>query len=301
MRFGPPQTAIALGAVLVSAACTGAIGEAPAVDPAAEADDTAGRINNSDDRLRHNNAGKLSTNGLVLDAATRASLSPAVLGGTWLSPTAITLSPDSPMAALATTDAGREMLRYLALCALASDVSLVLPGPEGQRLPGLYALAPAWADAPLDPGEQRWVSACLLAHANATGDAVWISLRGLHPGLAWDDAIAADFPIQEAAFYGNLFAAEPALYACIGRSLFNGSWATQGSYLHGRVCGVQPESCGLSQTGSCAPLTGDISGSYTAVCDIPAGETGGFGDCHTERPARTSPAFAEVITVYLAE
>ncbi|HET6610841.1 MAG TPA: hypothetical protein VFG83_02580 [Kofleriaceae bacterium] len=289
--------ALAIGALLAAGACSGIIGDPPGTDPTA---DPAGRTNTADDQVVKSHEGKLSTNGLVLDEGALAALSPAPLGDQWTGQNAIALSPTSPMAALAATPEGRELLRYVALCALDPEVTLVIDQTSPPlRFAGLYALAPAWADSPLDDAGQRWVSACLLAHANATGDAVWVSLRGAHPGLSWDEAIRTDFPVQEAAYYGNLFAASPALFACLGQSLFNGQWATQDSYLNGRLCGVQESSCGLSQTGPCASLAGTIGGVPTGACEIAAGDGGGFGNCHTARAGIASPVLSEVVTVYL--
>ena len=39
----------------------------------------------------------------------------------------------------------------------------------GVRYPGLLGLAPEWVGGECGPSCQRWISACVLAHANAFG------------------------------------------------------------------------------------------------------------------------------------
>jgi hypothetical protein len=242
--------------------------------------------------------GKISTNGLVLDEHALAALDPAPLGDGWLAPTEIALSPDH--ARLASTPEGRELLQYVATCALPAGETLIVESPGGgavHEMPGLAGLAPEWAGERCDGTCQRWISACLLAHANGQDEPVEISLRAEHPALGWSEAIAAEYDVEEAAYYGNLFAARAEKYACIGRGLFDGTWAGQTSYLEGRVCGVNG-SCGLEQTGTCHSITGELID--TATCERGGRDGEVYGDCHTEARNQASPRFAEVVTVYLA-
>jgi hypothetical protein len=243
--------------------------------------------------------GKISTNGLVLEAAAVAALDPAPLGATWL--TEFEVAAADHLGALVAAPGGLELLRYVAKCALPAEESLIVarPGDDAiHELPGFVGLAPQWSDAPCDGECQRWVSACLLAHTNGQSAPVAISLRGEHPALAWTDAIEAEFDVEEAAYYGNLFADDVAQYACIGRGLFDGTWASQMSYLEGRVCGLGG-SCGLQTTGTCHSLTGE---GFLDTSTCRRGGAGGdaYGDCHIEARNHDSPMFAEVVTVYLA-
>jgi hypothetical protein len=244
--------------------------------------------------------GKISTNGLRLDDAAIAALDTAPLGDGWISEFEVRAAP-SHARALGASEAGRELLRYVAYCALPSDETLVveLPGGDGvYELPGRVGLAPAWTDAPCDETCQRWMSACLLAHANGQSAPVEIALRGEHPALAWSLAIEDEFEVEEAAFYGNLFAPRREKYACMGRGFFDGSWAGQTSYLEGRICGLTG-GCGLQPTGTCHSLTGDRFPD-TGTCRR-GGEGGeAYGDCHVKARDRASPYYAEVVTVYLA-
>ncbi|HUS66286.1 MAG TPA: hypothetical protein VMZ28_17160 [Kofleriaceae bacterium] len=234
--------------------------------------------------------GKLSSNGL--------HLVPELLPGL----EAVSLS--AAASELAASEEGTQHLEYLALCALDEGDALEV---DGASYSGLYGLAPRWASGACDDSCQRWVTACVLAHANAFGVEVTISLRGEHPGLAWDDDIVAEFPLQEAAFYGNLFTDTESwrapIYACAGTALIefehgfprlaDDPW----SYLDTRICSLDLP-CGLDQTGAChAPLE------LPPPCDAGATDSGYYGDCRGPRvplaPLR-SPKHPEIITAYLA-
>lgn len=221
------------------------------------------------------------TNGLVLDLSLAAQLPVTALG---------TRSDDGEVVLAAATaatlasPAGRDLLKYVATCALPDGDELVV---GGDRFAGFYGLAPAWATEPCGPACQHWVSACLLAHVNADGRPFPISLRGDHPGLRVEPEALEAFTVREAAFYGNVF--QRRSYAC---------WASSDDelYLTGRVCGQIDGGCGFVATGPCG---GDA---LREACEQPAADGGGFADCHigsfTEYP-RTSPVIREVVTVYL--
>lgn len=230
------------------------------------------------------------TNGLVLDAALAAQL-PVTGLGTRGEGGAVVLAPAAD-AAFA-SDAGRALLRYATICALAPEDELVA---GGDRFAGFYGLAPEWASGACGDACQRWVSACLLAHANANGTPFEISLRGDHPALAAGDAARAELTYQEAAYYGNVFQRD--LHACWGADAGHASPSDAERFLAGRVCGQVYGECGLVTAGPCAhPSAAEI-----AACRRPAPDGGGFADCHTgdlgEYP-RSSPVIREVVTVYL--
>jgi len=219
----------------------------------------------------------IPTNGLVLDVTLAAQL------------------PTGPLvdSALFDTPAGRELVKYVAICALPQDQSLTI---GGERFDGFYGLASQWPTAGCDTGCQHWVSACLLAHANQNGTPVPISLRAdTSTAFALEAQQLASFTFQEAAFYGNLFQSE--LYACLGNDSYMGGGDPQ-KFLDGRVCGFG--SCGLVSTGLCASLTQFNDG----ACAHQPQPGGGYADCHVgaqgETTPRTSATFAEVVTVYLA-
>jgi hypothetical protein len=251
--------------------------------------------------------GKLSTNGLALDLDALAQLGPLPLGS-WESTRAVASSPS--LAALLAGPSGLEQVAYLALCALDRGTELVVDAAGDEvSFPGLYGLAPEWVSQECGLSCQRWVSACLVAHANAFGYRVPISLRGKHPGLVWDEAIEADYPLQEGAFYGNLFdAEEPVAYACAGRALidfdddFGGDWTfADGAdrYLTQRICSTgQP--CGLENTGLCH-LPSEVANELASACATDAGEASYYGGCRKTAagPVHGASTVDEVITTYL--
>jgi hypothetical protein len=246
--------------------------------------------------------GKLSSNGLRLAPAAMLTLGTEPLGA-WVDTTTAEAAPGVVADLLGRAD-GAEHLEYTALCALDAGTSLLV---GGVTYPGLYGFAPEWVDQPCDESCQRWVTACLLAHTNVAGYNVEISMRGEHPGMAWNGEIEQDFAIQEAGFYGNLWQRDeysfaPAIYACVGRGLISFD-AVQSSdsevgheYLLERMCSTGA-ACGLVSTGPCYfPPIEDAS-----TCEGDAGDAGFYADCHIDPASQDSgPTYPEVVTTYLA-
>jgi hypothetical protein len=203
---------------------------------------------------------------------------------------------------LENTEQGIELLRYVATCALPQGTSLMVAGRE---LPGLLGLTPEWAGQSCSETCQRWVSACLLAHANALGNSVQISLRGDHPSLTPGSYSLANFTLQEAAFYGNVFRANQqdlGLHACWGESVIDANTGTQ--FLSGRLCGVPSGFCPVTSEGPCwltigVPVPFDLA---IAACSVNNGPVG-YTDCVVSDPnalaARGAQKSHQVITVYL--
>jgi len=233
---------------------------------------------------------QIPTNGLVLDWRLATTLTPAPLGfphgdGTF---------DVNPLAApgFVEDDAGRALLKYIAICALPKDQALVV---DGQPLHGFYGLAPQWTTSTCDTSCQHWVMGCVLAHANSLGNPVHISLRGDHPSLQPAPDVAAAYTLQEAGFYGEFgldVHLQRKIYACMGATA--SSDADQ-RVVEGRVCGLG--SCGLLMAGACG-VSGPGGGGLTA-CSTDSGATGGYADCR-EGLAQDAPVIHEVITVYTA-
>ena len=121
---------------------------------------------------------------------------------------------------LASTAAKRKQLIYLVRCALPADVALYAD-IEGERFtfPGSIGLAPRWLTEAMTPSEERWVSACLLAHVNYFGKHVRISIRATGVSVPELQASADEqqtYTIFEGGFFGNLFAPAPVAYTCRG-------------------------------------------------------------------------------------
>jgi hypothetical protein len=229
-------------------------------------------------------------NGLVLDVDLSGQL-PITGLGTRADDGTVTVSP-----AVATTFAGKSghaLLKYAAICALPITDALVI---GDDRFDGYYGLAPAWETGACDASCQRWVSACILAHANKEGTPVQISIRGAHPAFTWEPEIVEAHTYQEAAYYGNLFQRE--LFACVGTSTFERNGMRN---LNGRVCGLN-ESCGLTNLGACSQVPLDVE-FPDQVCDRASTAGEGYSACHfrpDETNPRTSAVIGEVVTVYLA-
>ena len=165
-------------------------------------------------------------------------------------------------AALTDTPQKRQQLSYLVRCALS-------PGQQLQSavrgvlytFKGEIGLAPGWTDRGLTPSEQRWVSACMLAHVNDFGKHVRILLEARFaapvPFLKASRKDRARFSIHEGAFFGNLFLGAPVAFACEGRK----SEVQQADrVLRDRVCtrpagrtarGMPVSACGFVVTGEC--------------------------------------------------
>ena len=286
-------------ACLVMPACTVEIPGIP-IGGGDDGDDSGGGSTGGSDSAE----GKLSSNGLVLDLEALALLSPSSIGS-WQSE-GEAVADSGALDPLLAHPAGAAHVEYLATCALAEGTALTA---GGVRYPGLFGLAPEWIGGECGLSCQRWVGACVLAHANAFGVAVTMSLRGEHPGLEWTDADVEQFEVQEAAFYGNLFELVPGaiagqpLYACSGRALvaFDDdpeSEETSHGYLQERICGVGQ--CGFEFMGPCVyPPVASAS-----TCAVDGGWDGGYASCRgedLEQPDAQDPVYAEVITAYLAD
>jgi hypothetical protein len=172
---------------------------------------------------------------------------------------------------LASTPAKRKQLTYLVRCALPADVA-VYADVDGERFTfsGSIGLAPGWLTEAMTPSEERWVSACLLAHVNYFGKQVRISIRAT--GIAVPELEASTdeqqtYTIFEGGFFGNLFAPTPVAYTCQGTRT---SVQARDPILQDRVCtqetgettaeGMPLTVCQFLVTGRCEDprsLTGD--------------------------------------------
>ena len=123
---------------------------------------------------------------------------------------------------LAATAAKREQLKYLVRCASSADVALYAD-IDGERFtfPGSIGLAPRWLTEAMAPSEERWVSACLLAHVNYFGKHVRISIRATAVSVPELKASADEqqtFSIFEGGFFGNPFRPLPSRLYPSGRA-----------------------------------------------------------------------------------
>jgi hypothetical protein len=118
---------------------------------------------------------------------------------------------------LMSTSDGRLQVAYLIKCALPATRTVVKTDSRGTKytFAGELGLAPEWETSSCGQACQEWVSACLLAFENTTGKHVPIWMVAEHPAIGF--GLSPDYPRQEGAFFGNIFAPNPSEYYCGGR------------------------------------------------------------------------------------
>lgn len=191
---------------------------------------------------------------------------------------------------------GRRLLEYAVICALPEGTKAQLDATATSPVfEGRLGLAQGWATGALSTVEQRWLTACLLAHANNFGQPVAISLSGSALPVP-SGPPTASARVEEAAFYGNLFdPGGPGMFACMGRdaqaTCDDGGFA---ALLEARVCG-RSETCGFRFVGACHS---DVAVGNDAC----SGHPGPYATCGAAAVPRGTPIavpFEEVITAHL--
>lgn len=132
---------------------------------------------------------------------------------------------------------------YLVECALPLGQSITKT-VDGQpvEFAGLLGLAPQWRDGACDEDCQQWVSACLLARTNVSGQSVTIWIQSDHPAIGYGIPTGL---IHEASFYGNLFAGLDEQYLCKGAST-----GPVAAMREGRTCSLG-QACGFTKYQHC--------------------------------------------------
>jgi hypothetical protein len=166
------------------------------------------------------------------------------------------------------------LMKYLVICSLP-EAAVLTHGDETWT--GSIGLYPAWATRALDRHGQQVVSACLGVLDNRFGRHVLISVDG--DGFpARTAAEAADFPLREGSFYGNLFDPSIGLWSCNGRQNPDGSVRTIDADATLRACAV----AGPDGYTACKPIL--YAGNCVDVCN---GRT-----CSTPDHSFTTPSVA---------
>jgi len=154
----------------------------------------------------------------------------------------------------------KKVLRYLVECALPAGVPVQIEyrGTLETLGHGVAGLGPSLQVGTMTGADQERVTACMLARMNGTGRTVQINMFGpMGADSGFETASAADeaFPVLEAAFFGNLFAASPRAYACQQEQISLGEMRSC------RDLGGGEADCGVIEFsyGSCAAYT---SGDY---------------------------------------
>ncbi len=145
--------------------------------------------------------------------------------------------------------ARRDTVQYLVECALpeGSQISKLVGG-ELLTFDGWLGLAPEWESEACDEDCQQWVTACLLARTNVTGETVSIWMRADHPAIG--EGLHPLYPGYEASFFGNIFADPESQHFCQGTVV--GPTLAQ---LEGRTCaGLTNEQCGFIKYTECSQV-----------------------------------------------
>ena len=220
-----------------------------------------------------------ATNALVPNALVPNALVPNALVPNALAANALASLQDPGVAG----ETSRAFLRYAVGCAFRPDQSLAFAWTDAdgvehdEEFVGALGLAPQWQSGALDEAGQRWVSACLAARTNWYGVPVTLSTRARAASLAAPTAQEiATYPNEEGAFWGNLFAPTPKLYACHAAANVSYARSLQRDCAAGHVDGQDVVECGIIEIvgtceDSCDPLT--TSGQYHPRCGDPAQPT----------------------------
>jgi hypothetical protein len=159
----------------------------------------------------------------------------------------------------------RGTAEYVVECALplGESITKIVDG-QTLELDGLLGLAPQWQDGACDESCQQWVSACLLARTNVSGQNVTIWIQADHPAIGYG---VPDGLIHEASWYGNLFAGSEEQYLCKGAP--TGPVAAKRD---GRTCSLGQQ-CGFTMYPHCD--VGDRCTMAGPDDDVPVGCTAG--------------------------
>jgi hypothetical protein len=196
----------------------------------------------------------------------------------------------TPTPLLATFE-GREVLKYVARCALSLGSQLT---SGANVFEGRLGYAPGWVAEKLTTAEQEQMTACLLAHANDFNFEVRIGVQ--YPSApAVPDHALPKYLVQEAAFYGNILAlGQPAqMFACIGWTGQNCIQPLFEEDLRKRVCGNTP-ACGFQIAGACHDRFGVLD-----ACSSYPGEYAACGPMAAPRGSNPPTPYKRVATVSL--
>ncbi|MDC0741261.1 hypothetical protein [Polyangium mundeleinium] len=164
----------------------------------------------------------------------------------------------------------RAFVRYAVGCALTPLQSVSFSWTDAAKVvhqetyPGELGIAPAWAAGPLDLNGQRMVSACVAARVNYYQVPVLVSLRSMEAPLRLLAGARelVEFPDVEGAFWGNLWGASPAIYACYNSATVENSraWSRDCATGHLRDDGTIEECGMIDVVGPCSSVCASLNG-----------------------------------------
>jgi hypothetical protein len=182
----------------------------------------------------------------------------------------------SSSSSLMNTADGRTTVSYLVRCALPAGRTINKADQNGKMysFSGQIGVAPDWENGVCNGSCERWVSACMLALVNTTGDHYPLWLVATNPAIGW--GVDPSFPLQEGSFFGDIFTSPPYAYYCGGRDFGM-------SPIPGRIGGAQtapPYINAFGVGGKCLPIC--------AAADHP----------HRAEGVKACAGWNEVITVW---
>ena len=150
---------------------------------------------------------------------------------------------------LMSTADGRITVTYLVRCALPAGRTITKTDQYGKSYTyaGQIGVAPGWETGACNGTCERWVSACMLALVNTTGDHYPLWLVAQNSSIGW--GLDTAFPFQEGSFFGDIFTSPPYAYYCGGRDFGI-------SPIPGRIGGAQvapPYTNAAGTGGRCLP------------------------------------------------
>jgi len=244
----------------------------------------------------------IEQNAIIPNAIIPNAIIPNAIIPNAIIPNALTAAAFDPASSAAIQDPGdagelsRTFVRYAVSCAFDSTQSFsfswtdLLGVVHGETYVGEVGLAPEWATGPLDASGQRWVSACLAARTNFYGITVTISMRGSHSAIKQSGILEkVTYPVQEGAFWGNLFAPTPWVHACEVTSNADHARLLLRDCAVGHVGASGIEGCGMI----------DRRGACSVLCE-PLDSTNLFhAKCAYDVSVTPSLKLTEVVTVFL--
>lgn len=118
------------------------------------------------------------------------------------------------------TSSGRNTIAYLVKCALRSDQFIERSSNTGTKYKfwGSVGLADYWlgngSGNRCDLACEEWVSACMMAHYNPSGQHIEIMMVAGHSRIGWGNPNKSYYDEPEAAWYGNFFTSPPRAQYC---------------------------------------------------------------------------------------
>lgn len=158
------------------------------------------------------------------------------------------------------------LLKYTMKCALRSNQYVAAhAGHSGcagyPQMNGMYGLAQGWPIAGMSENEQRYVTACVLAHVNEHQTPQRIALHGVDPIFGSTPAERATMYMSEGRYWGNIFRSESWKNVCRSSGRNTGDESPENLDITlGRSCALN--GCGvMTYNGNC-PINGNIESQY---------------------------------------